>query len=78
MFLPDNYFFSHLGKIKRIPATIIQGRYDMVCPIKTADELSCAWPEAQYQVIPDAGHSAMEPPIRSALIAAMEHFKTGY
>ena len=78
MFMPDDYFFVNLDKIKRIPATIIQGRYDMVCPTKTADELSRAWPEAQYQIIPDAGHSAMEPSIRSALIAAMEHFKAGY
>ena len=46
------------------PATIVQGRYDMVCPIVTADDLPRAWPEADYVIVPDAGHSAMEPGIR--------------
>ena len=54
---------------------IVQGRYDMVCPIVTADELTRAWPEARYVVVPDAGHSAMEPGIRTQLVAATESFK---
>ena len=58
-----------------IPATIVQGRYDMVCPIVSADDLARAWPQAQYIVVPDAGHSAMEPGIRSALVTAMERLK---
>ena len=58
-----------------IPATIVQGRYDMVCPIVTADELARAWPEAEYAVVPDAGHSAMEPGIRAQLVAATERAK---
>jgi len=48
----------------------------MVCPIATADELYRAWPEAQYIVVPNAGHSAWEPGIRAALVSATERFKT--
>jgi len=77
LFLPENYFFDNLDEIRPIPAVIVQGRYDMVCPIKTADSLARAWPEAQYIVIPDAGHSAMESGVRSALVAATKRFKKG-
>ena len=76
-FLPDNYFYKHLYKIIDIPATIIQGRYDMICPISTAYEYSNRWPNANLVVIPDAGHSAMEPSLKSALVAATEKFKSG-
>ena len=51
------------------------GRYDMVCPSVTADDLTRAWPEADYVIVPDAGHSAMEPGIRAALVTAMEKLK---
>jgi proline iminopeptidase len=64
-----------LDRIRHIPATIVQGRYDMVCPIASADELARAWPEASYIVVPDAGHSAMEPGIRAQLVAATERAK---
>jgi len=64
-----------IDRIRAIPATIIQGRYDMVCPIVTADTLHLAWPEANYHVIPNAGHSALEPGIRTALVAATEKMK---
>ena len=63
-----------IDKIRHIPAIIVQGRYDMVCPIRTADELHCAWPEADYVIVPDAGHSAMEPGLRTALITATDRF----
>ncbi|HUT50123.1 MAG TPA: prolyl aminopeptidase [Alphaproteobacteria bacterium] len=76
IFLPENHLLSNVGAVRKIPCTIIQGRYDMVCPIVTADELHHAWPEAEYLVIPDAGHSAMEPGIRAALIRSTEGFKT--
>lgn len=75
VFLPKNALLERAGRLKDIPAVIVQGRYDCVCPIVTADELHAAWPEADYQVIPDAGHSAMEPGIRRALVAATERFK---
>ena len=58
-----------------IPTTIVQGRYDMVCPPQTAWELSQAMPHAEFIMVPDAGHSAMEPGITSALIAATEKYK---
>lgn len=59
-----------------IPTIIVQGRYDMVCPPKSAWELSRAMPHAEFHMIHDAGHSAMEPGITSALIAATEKFKS--
>ncbi len=74
-FLAENQLLAELGRIRRIPAAIVQGRYDVVCPIVTADALHQAWPEASYTVVPDAGHSAMEPGIRRALVAATERFK---
>jgi proline iminopeptidase len=75
IFLPENSLLDNVGRIRRIPATIVQGRYDMVCPTVTADDLTRAWPEADYVIVPDAGHSAMEPGIRAALVAAMEKLK---
>ena len=55
---------------------IVQGRYDAVCPIVTADELARAWPEAEYVVVPAAGHSAWEPGISAELVRATEKMKT--
>ncbi len=62
--------------LSHIPTVIVQGRYDMVCPPKSAWELSRAMPHAEFHMIHDAGHSAMEPGITSALIAATEKFKS--
>jgi proline iminopeptidase len=75
LFVPEGALLDGVTKIRDIPATIVQGRYDMVCPIVTADLLAKAWPEARYVVVPDAGHSAMEPGIRAQLVAAMERAK---
>ncbi|EWY37345.1 proline iminopeptidase [Skermanella stibiiresistens SB22] len=72
---PENRLLIGVERIRHIPAVIVQGRYDIVCPIATADELRRAWPEAEYVVVSDAGHSAMEPGIRAALVAATERFK---
>jgi proline iminopeptidase len=69
---PDDLLLQGLDRIRHIPTTIVQGRYDLVCPITSADELRRAWPEARYIVVPDAGHSAMEPGIRSALVEATD------
>ena len=63
------------SKIIRIPTTVVQGRYDMVCPIVTAYDLVKRWPKAKLIVIPDAGHSAMDPSLKSGLIATTEYFK---
>ena len=75
LYAPEADLVRHVGRIRHLPAIIVQGRYDMVCPIISADELARAWPEAEYNVVPDAGHSAMEPGIRSRLVGAMERLK---
>ncbi|HKR20661.1 MAG TPA: prolyl aminopeptidase [Stellaceae bacterium] len=72
---PANDLVAHVDRIRDVPAIIVQGRYDMVCPVISADELHRAWPDAQYVVVPDAGHSAMEPGIRAELVAATERMK---
>ena len=77
IFLPKNSLLDNIQKIRSIPAVIIQGRYDAVCPIVSANDLHCVWPEAQYIVIADAGHSAWEPGIQTELIKATERFKNG-
>jgi proline iminopeptidase len=61
-------------RIRHIPTVIIQGRYDVVCPMISAWELHQAFPEAEFIVVPDAGHSMTEPGIRSALIEAGDRF----
>ncbi len=76
IFLPENFLLRNIDKIRRIPSFIVQGRYDLVCPIRNADDLVRVWPEARYVVIPDAGHSAMETGTRAALVAGMEAFKS--
>lgn len=71
-----NSLLNHIHEIKNIPTTIVQGRYDIICPIKTANTLHQLWPEAKYVVVPDAGHSALDAPLRSCLIEATEAVKT--
>ena len=74
IFLPDDSLLANVSRIRHLPALIVQGRYDAVCPITSADDLARAWPEAHYQVVPDAGHSAFEPGIARALVAACDRF----
>jgi proline iminopeptidase len=76
IFLPENFLLDNVERIRKIPCFIVQGRYDLVCPIRSADDLACAWPEARYTIVSNAGHSAMEPGIRMALVAGMDRFKT--
>lgn len=73
-FSSPNYLIENAGKLKNIPGVIVQGRYDVVCPAKSAWDLHRAWPEAQLNIIADAGHAASEPGIRSALIEATNRF----
>ena len=73
-FLKEERLIADLDRIRHLPAIIVQGRYDMICPIVTADELARAWPEAEYVIVPDAGHSALDPAIRAALVRATESF----
>ncbi len=75
-FESDNQLIEKVDRIRHIPAVIVQGRYDVVCPMVSAWELHQAWPEAEFIVIPDAGHSMMEPGIRSALIEASDRFSS--
>ncbi|MGE5623173.1 MAG: alpha/beta hydrolase, partial [Bacillota bacterium] len=58
-----------------LPAVIVQGRYDVVCPPLSALRLHTAWPEAKLHLVGDAGHSGYEPGIAAALVAATEQFK---
>ena len=66
---------KNVGRIRHIPAVIVQGRYDVVCPMETAWELHKAWPEAELHVIQDAGHSAGEPGTMHALVSATDRFR---
>jgi proline iminopeptidase len=75
LFSGERDLIARIGRIRHLPGVIVQGRYDMVCPIRSADELARAWPEAEFIIVPDAGHSAMEPGIREQLVLAGERFK---
>ena len=76
IFFPtDNYLIENIDKIRHIPAVIVQGRYDIVCPMMSAWDLHRAWPEADLRIIPDAGHSATEPGIISALVESTDRFR---
>jgi proline iminopeptidase len=70
----DDQLLRDVRRIRRIPAIIVQGRYDVVCPMRSAWALHRAWPEAELQVIDDAGHSGFETGITRALVAATDRF----
>ena len=76
LFLAKDELLQKFGILQNIPGAIVQGRYDIVCPIQSADILSRAWPRAEYTVVPDAGHSAMEPGIMRALVKATNDFRS--
>lgn len=76
VFTKEKSLLNSIESLRSIPTTIIQGRYDVICPIKTAHKLHQLWPEAEYIVVPDAGHSALDAPLRSRLIEATENAKT--
>lgn len=75
LFLPPEGLLGRMDRIAHIPAEIVQGRYDMICPARAAFELAEAWRAARLTVIPDAGHSALEPGSRRSLVAAVERFR---
>ena len=70
---PDQ-IFRDLDRIRTTPAVIVQGRYDLVCPMTTAWELHRAWPEAEFRIVPDAGHSAFESGTVHELVSATDRF----
>lgn len=74
-FPTENYLIENVDKIRHIPTVIVQGRYDVVCPATSAWDLHRAFPEADLQIIADAGHSISEPGITSALVDAMDNFR---
>lgn len=73
---PEKSLLLGIDKIRSIPASIIQGRYDIVCPMANAARLHNAWPEADYVIVPDAGHSFLDPTLRTRLIEATEAAKS--
>jgi proline iminopeptidase len=72
----EDQLLRGLDRIRTIPAVIVQGRYDVICPAVTAVELAERWPEADLKIIPDAGHSAFEPGIAAELVAATSRLAT--
>ena len=73
-FESPNQLLENIDRIRHIPAIIVQGRYDVVCPAVTAWDLHTAWPEADFQLIQDAGHSAFDRANAQALVAATDSF----
>ena len=74
-FLADDQLLRNVHRIAHLPAIIIQGRYDVICPPASAWALHSAWPSAAFKMVEDAGHAAFEPGIASALVQATEQFK---
>ena len=85
--LIENHYFMNKGflehekqlldgieKIRNIPAVIVQGRYDVVCPMETAYEISKRWPEASFEIAQNSGHSAFEKEIVHLLVSATNKF----
>jgi len=66
---------DHVERFRHIPAVIVQGRYDVVCPMGTAWALHRAWPEAEFRLVPDAGHSSYDPGITHELVGATDRFR---
>ena len=73
-FKTDNWLLENIKGVQNIPAVIVHGRYDLICPFESAWELHKAWPEAELEIVRDAGHAASEPGIMDALIRATDRF----
>ena len=71
IFMPDNFILDHVDRLSDIPIDIVQGRYDVVCPARSAWDLHTAVPHSDLHIIGDAGHSMSEPPIAAKLVAIM-------
>lgn len=74
-FEADDQLLRNASRLKDIPAVIVQGRYDVVCPTRSAWDLHRAWPEADLRIVADAGHSAFEPGITDELVRATDRFR---
>lgn len=73
-FLQSNQLLENAHKLSDIPGIIVQGRYDLICPMESAWELQQAWPEGDLMIVDNAGHAATEPGITKALINATDYF----
>lgn len=71
-FLRPHQLLDEASRLRDIPGVIVHGRYDLICPLRSAWELAAAWPSASFQIINDAGHAAFEPGIAQALVAATD------
>jgi len=71
----DDQLIADVGRIRRIPGVIVQGRYDVVTPMRTAWDLHAAWPEADFRLVADAGHAVTEPGITREIVAATDRFR---
>ena len=71
----EDQLLRDVERIRSIPGVIVQGRYDVVCPMQTAWALHEAWPEADLRIVPDAGHSAFEPGNTHELVSATDRFR---
>ncbi len=74
-FLEPDQLVRHVSLLHHLPAIIVQGRYDVICPPATAWRLHQAWPQARLQIVEDAGHAAFEPGTEAALLAATNQFR---
>ncbi len=74
-FETDNFLIENVDRIRHIPSVIVHGRYDVICALRNAWDLHRAWPEAKLEIIPDAGHSVLEPGITDALVRATDSFR---
>jgi proline iminopeptidase len=70
----DDQLLRNANRLRDIPAVIVQGRHDVVCPMRSAWDLHRAWPQADLRIVPDAGHSAFEPGNTHELIVATDRF----
>jgi proline iminopeptidase len=75
-FLTPGQLIGGVERIRQLPGIIVQGRYDLLCPLAAAERLADAWPEAELVVVPDAGHSAFEPSIARELVFAVARMQT--
>jgi proline iminopeptidase len=71
----DRSLLANVDRIRHLPCVIVQGRYDVVCPVESAWALHRAWPEAELHIVSDAGHSAFEPGNTDALVTATDRFR---
>lgn len=76
VFMAPGELLAGVARFRHVPATIVHGRYDMLCPVEAAFALAEAWPEARLEIVPDAGHSALEPGIADRLVAATDRFRS--